>query len=383
MTKKVNKSKKKVGVKTRLDPEKKNKAISRFCAELKARVIGQDRSLREIEQSFVKLTSGIRNPDRPILTLMFLGPTGVGKTETVKVLANTLFGSNSSFTRVNCQEFSSPHQVAKLLGAPPGYVGGDIEPILSQDNVDKYHKQAFEEKTGMFRSGSSGSIEKLFPEESEQYLSIVLFDEVEKADPVMWNSLLGILDDGHLTLGNNKIVDFTRSIIVLTSNVGSFEMSKMIEGRLGFGRPEEGINSDISKSAITAAKNVFPFEFLNRFDSIVVYEALTEDDLYKILDLYIDDLHRRVMTTEVPFLLELSNPVRKALVKEGFDPQFGARPLRRVVEKRIVTPLSSLLSTDQIKKGDFITTRLKNSKIVFDKEARQQKTLITVRNTAK
>jgi ATP-dependent Clp protease ATP-binding subunit ClpA len=231
----------------------------------------------------------------------------------------------------------------------------------------------------MFRRGSSGSIEKLFPEDSDQYLSIVLFDEVEKADPVMWNSLLGILDDGHLTLGNNKVVDFTRSIIVLTSNVGSFEMSKMINGRLGFGGSSGEINEDISKSALSAAKNIFPFEFLNRFDSIVVYDTLTEKDMYKILDLYIDDLHRRVMTTDTPFLLELSNPVRRALVKEGFDPQFGARPLRRVVEKKIVTPLSNLLSTDQIKKGDFITTRLKNNKIIFDKEARQQKTLITVR----
>jgi len=379
MAKKASKDKKKES--QRLDPTKKNKAILRFGAELEARVIGQDRSLKEIEQSFVRLTSGIRNPERPILTLMFLGPTGVGKTETVKVLANTLFGSNNAFTRVNCQEFSSPHQVAKLLGAPPGYVGGDIEPILSQDNVDKFHRLAFEEKTGMFRQGSSGSIEKLFPEDSDQYLSIVLFDEVEKADPVMWNSLLGILDDGHLTLGNNKTVDFTRSIIILTSNVGSFEMSKMINGRLGFGSSdaEETMANDINKSAIKAAKSVFPFEFLNRFDSIVVYDTLSEKDMYKILDLYIDDLHRRVMTTETPFLLELSNPVRKSLVKEGYDPQFGARPLRRVVEKKIVTPLSNLLSTDQIKKGDFITTRLKNNKIIFDKEARQQKSVITVR----
>ncbi len=356
--------------------------MQRFESELLARVVGQDKAISEIVQSFVRLTSGIRNPDRPILTLMFLGPTGVGKTETIKVLANTIFGSNKSFTRVNCQEFSSPHQVAKLLGAPPGYVGGDIEPILSQEKVDGFHKKAFEEKSGMFRRGS-GNIEKFFPEDSEQYLSIVLFDEVEKADPVLWNSLLGILDDGHLTLGNNKEVDFTRSIIILTSNVGSLEMSKMLDGRLGFGgaEAEEGVDDDITKEAVKAAETIFPFEFLNRFDRIVVFEALKEEDLYRILDIYIDDLHRRVMTTETPFLLELSNTVRRFLVKEGYDPQYGARPLRRVVEKNIVTPLSNLLSTGQIKKGDFITTRLKSGEVLFEKEQRQNRTLVTTRKS--
>lgn len=365
---------------TPLDHTRRSKTVQRFETELLARVVGQDKAISEIVQSFVRLTSGIRNPDRPILTLMFLGPTGVGKTETIKVLANTIFGDNKSFTRVNCQEFSSPHQVAKLLGAPPGYVGGDIEPILSQDNIDRFHKKAFEEKTGMFRRGS-GSIEKFFPEDSEDYLSIVLFDEVEKADPVLWNSLLGILDDGHLTLGNNKEVDFTRSIIILTSNVGSMEMSKMIDGRLGFGGGEVEIDDDIHKEAIKAAESVFPFEFLNRFDSITVFESLKEEDLYRILDIYIDDLHRRVMTTETPFLLELSNSVRRFLVKEGYDPQYGARPLKRIVEKHIITPLSNLLSTAQVRKGDFITTRLKSGAVLFEKEQRQPKTLVTTRKS--
>jgi ATP-dependent Clp protease ATP-binding subunit ClpA len=369
---------KKTAQRTKLDHTVRSKTVLRFDAELGARVVGQEKAIGEIVQSFVRLTSGIRNPDRPILTLMFLGPTGVGKTETIKVLANTIFGSNKAFTRVNCQEFSSPHQVAKLLGAPPGYVGGDIEPILSQENIDKFHKKAFEEKKGMFRRGS-GNIEKFFPQDGDQYLSIVLFDEVEKADPVLWNSLLGILDDGHLTLGNNKEVDFTRSIIILTSNVGSVEMSNMINGRLGFGTGEDTLDHDIHDEALKAAKSVFPFEFLNRFDSIVVFDSLSEDDLYKILDLYIDDLHARVMETDAPFLLELSNPVRRFLVKEGHDPQFGARPLRRVVEKHIVTPLSNLLSTAQIRKGDFIITRLKNNKIHFEKEMRQQKTLVAPR----
>ncbi|MGE4159715.1 MAG: AAA family ATPase [Planctomycetota bacterium] len=367
---------------TRLDPKRRSKVVTRFETELMARVVGQGRAIGEIVQSFARLTSGIRNPERPVLTLLFLGPTGVGKTETIKVLANTIFGSAHAFTRVNCQEFASPHQVAKLLGAPPGYVGGDIEPILSQENIDKHHKKAFDEKLGLFRRGSSGAVEKIFPDEKDNYLSIVLFDEVEKADPVLWNTLLGILDDGHLTLGNNKEVDFTRSIIILTSNVGSFEMSKMIGGGMGFSGPAAEKKADakeIHKAAVQAAQALFPFEFLNRFDSLVVFDTLGEEQLYQILDIYIDDLHRRVMNTETPFLLELSNNVRRFLVKQGYDLRFGARPLRRVVEKHIVTPLSNLLSTDQVKKGDFITTRLKGGSVVFEKESRTPRTLVTTR----
>ena len=136
---------------------------------------------------------------------------------------------------------------------------------------------------------------------------------------------------------------------------------------------------EIHKAAISAAQGLFPFEFLNRFDSLVVFDTLGEDQLYQILDIYIDDLHRRVMNTETPFLLELSNNVRRFLVKQGYDPRFGARPLRRVVEKHIVTPLSNLLSTDQVKKGDFITTRLKGDAVVFEKENRAPRTLVTTR----
>ncbi len=356
----------------RLDAGQISDQIKRFEGELQRRVIGQHKAIEEIVTSFSGLTSGLRNTDRPVLTLLFMGPTGVGKTETVKVLAQTLFGSKKAFTRINCQEFASPHQVAKLLGSPPGYVGSDIEPMLSQKNIDKYHKEAFEKKVGIFRKGS-GAVKKIFPEESSHYLSIILFDEVEKADPVLWNSILGILDDGHLTLGNNQEVDFTRSVIVLTSNVGSTEMARLIEGRIGFAsKQDDTLHKDIEKEALRSAKAIFPLEFLNRFDAIVVFRTLSKVHLSQILDIYIDDLHQRAVNSDIPFILELTPRVKQFLIEKGTDPQFGARPLRRAFSKWVANPISNLLTTGQVKAGDLVRAHLKTNKIAFDLVAPQQ-----------
>lgn len=356
----------------RLDAGQISDQIKRFEGELQRRVVGQQKPIEEIVASFSGLTSGIRNPDRPVVTLLFMGPTGVGKTETVKVLAHALFGSKKAFTRINCQEFASPHQVAKLLGSPPGYVGSDVEPMLSQKNIDKYHREAYEKKMGIFRRGS-GSVKRIFPEDSGHYLSIILFDEVEKADPVLWNSILGILDDGHLTLGNNQEVDFTRSIIILTSNVGSTEMARLIEGRIGFAsRQDETLHKDIEKEALRAAKAVFPLEFLNRFDAIVVFRTLTRQHLTHILDLYIDDLHQRAVNSDLPFILELTPHVKQFLIEKGTDPQFGARPLRRAFAKWIGNPLSNLLTTGQVKAGDLVRAHILHEKVVFDLVTPQQ-----------
>ena len=304
-----------------LDHHRKSDAVRKFEEDLQNRIVGQDKALHELVSSFSRLTSGIRNPERPLLCLLFMGPTGVGKTETVKILAKTVFGSKKAFTRVNCQEFASPHQVAKLLGSPPGYVGSDIEPILSQNNIDKHHKEAFDKKHGVFHK-ERGYVDKFFPHEKDHFLSIVLFDEVEKADPVLWNSILGILEDGHLTLGNNTEVDFTRSIIVLTSNVGSVEMSNLLKGQLGFGS-HGSLDQDIEQEALKAARAIFPYEFLNRFDSMVVFQSLKKEDLFRILDIYIGDLHSRVVETESPFILECTPKVKQFLVDEGTDPRFG------------------------------------------------------------
>ncbi len=360
----------------RLDPDRRSQQVARFETMLRERVVGQDAAIEAVLDSFSKILAGIRNPERPLLTLLFLGPTGVGKTETVKALAEAVFGKRSAFVRVNCQEFSSEFTVSKLFGSPPGYVGNDVEPMLSQDNLDRHHKEAQAEGRGVFAEGE-GKIARLFPQVKSHYLSIVLFDEVEKAHPKLWNALLGLMEDGHLTLGNNKTVDFTRSIIVITSNVGAAEMSETLRRKtIGFAveTDDASLNKDIKSKAIEAAKDVFPYEFLNRFDDIVCFRVLTRDDLRRILDLMLQDLYKRLLGAQVPIIVHYSKPFLSKLLKEGTDPQFGARPMRRAIEHLLVAPLARLIASNQVKAGDVLSITLQDGKAHFVKEGRDAKT---------
>jgi ATP-dependent Clp protease ATP-binding subunit ClpB len=353
-----------------LDPARRSLQVSRFENMLRDRVVGQMSAIDAILDSFSKILAGIRNPERPILTLLFLGPTGVGKTETVKALAETIFGKRNAFTRINCQEFSSEFTVSKLFGSPPGYVGNDVEPMLSQDNLDKHHKEAQAEGRGVFAEGE-GKIAKLFPQVKSHYMSIVLFDEVEKAHPKVWNALLGLMEDGHLTLGNNKVVDFTRSLIVITTNVGAEEMSETLRHKsIGFDvrTDAEEINHNIRNKAIEAAKEVFPYEFLNRFDDIICFRVLSTEDLKMILNLMLQDVYKRLLGAQMPIILHYSNSYLDKLLAEGTDPQFGARPMRRAVERLLVAPLSRLIASNQVKAGDIVSVRMRSGIPAFIRE---------------
>ena len=358
-----------------LNPERRSTQVVRFETMLRDRVIGQMNAINAILDSFSKILAGIRNPERPILTLLFLGPTGVGKTETVKALAETIFGKRNAFTRINCQEFSSEFTVSKLFGSPPGYVGNDVEPLLSQDNLDRHHKEAQTEGRGVFAEGE-GKIAKLFPQVKSHYMSIVLFDEVEKAHPKVWNALLGLMEDGHLTLGNNKTVDFTRAIIIITTNVGAEEMSETLRHRsIGFAvkSDHDQLNQDITTKAVEAAKEVFPYEFLNRFDDIICFRVLTETDLRQILDLMLQDVYKRLLTAGMPIILHYSPAYLSKLLQEGTDPQFGARPMRRAVERLLVAPLSRLIASTQVKAGDIVNVRMRGNNSVFTREGQEPK----------
>lgn len=360
---------------TVLDPTRRSLQVSRFETMLRERVVGQAPAIDAILDAFSKILAGIRNPERPLLTLMFLGPTGVGKTETVKALAEAIFGKRNAFVRVNCQEFASEFTVSKLFGSPPGYVGNDVEPMLSQDNLDRHHKEAQAEGRGVFAEGE-GRIAKLFPQVKSHFLSVVLFDEVEKAHPKLWNALLGLMEDGHLTLGNNKVVDFTRSIVVVTTNVGAEQMSEALRRKIiGFEvqTDHEQINHDISSKAIEAAKDAFPYEFLNRFDDIICFRVLTQDDLRKILKLMLQDVYKRLLGASMPIILHYSRSYLEKLQSEGTDPQFGARPMRRAVERILVAPLSRLIASNQIKAGDIISVRLRSDEPVFLREGSDKK----------
>jgi ATP-dependent Clp protease ATP-binding subunit ClpA len=358
-----------------LDADRRSSQVNRFETMLRERVVGQNDAIDAILDSFSKILAGIRNQERPLLTLLFLGPTGVGKTETVKALAEAIFGKRNAFVRVNCQEFSSEFTVSKLFGSPPGYVGNDVEPMLSQDNLDRHHKEAQSEGRGVFAEGE-GRIAKLFPQVKSHYLSIVLFDEIEKAHPKLWNALLGLMDDGHLTLGNNKTVDFTRSLIVMTTNVGAEQMSETLRHKaIGFNlqTDQDEINRSIRDKAVEAAKEVFPYEFLNRFDDIICFRVLVQDDLKRILKLMLKDVYQRLLAANMPIILHYSPAYLDEILKAGTDPQFGARPMRRAVERLLVAPLSRLIASNQIKAGDVVSVRLRHGVPAFIREPGEPK----------
>ncbi len=347
-----------------------NEQLRRFRRRMNKMVVGQPAASDKISDCFSRLIAGIHDPERPLLTMMYMGPTGVGKTETVRCLAESIFGDRRAFTRINCQEFSAHYNISKLLGSPPGYVGGEIRPLLAQENLNKHHLKAIERHSGMICEEGS-KLADMFPCEDERYLSIVLFDEIEKAHPKMWNTLLGILEDGHLVLANNEEVDFTNSIIVLTTNVGSQAMNAQLSGSgIGFsaGRTLDQLDKGIEEAVTREAKKIFPMEFLNRFDELVTYHTLKREHLFAILDNHISQVHHRAMGSSEPFLLEVSPRAKERLVDEGTDPEYGARPLKRVVEMRIVTPVSHHICSEQIRRGDLVMIDHDGDDYVFLKE---------------
>jgi len=358
------------GTRLRLDPARRNDDLARFRELMDRMVIGQRAASDALADSMSRVLAGVGDPDSPVLSLMLMGPTGVGKTETVRCLAESLFGDRRAFTRVNCQEYSAHYNLSKLLGSPPGYVGGEIKPLLAQENLERHHRDAIEEGRGMFNQ----NLQRLprFDAEEGRYLSLICFDEIEKAHPKLWNLLLGILEDGVLVLGNNEEVNFTRSIIVLTTNVGSKSMGQHLgHENIGFdgGFEDDQVDRDLREAAMREAKKVFPFEFLNRFDSLLTYDSLKRDHLFQILDNLVSNVHLRSIDCTEPFLLRLDQSAKDELVDRGTDPQFGARSLRRAVEVNVVTPISHLICSGQICRGDLVSVGFANGEFLFEKES--------------
>ena len=318
-------------------------------------VIGQGAVLDQIVDSFSRFMAGMTDKERRLLSMLFLGPTGVGKTETIRVLAEVIFGSRRAFTRVSCQEYSAHYNISKLLGSPPGYVGGEIRPLLGQENLERHFKTATEKNLGLISEG--GILSKAFPPECERPLSILLFDEIEKAHPKLWNILLGIIEDGEVVLGNNEVVNFQNTIIICTSNVGSQAISDQISnGSMGFetnqGLPDLG--RDVNKRALQAAKKVFPAEWLNRMDDIVPFNVLNDQDLLDILDILSRRASGRARSCNSPFILEFSTPAKELLVAKLENREWGARPLKRMMEKEIITPISNYICGGEIVPGSLV-----------------------------
>ena len=320
-----------------LDATRHGDAIRELEAFLRSRIVGQDAAVDAVLELYQVFLVGMSPPDRPVGNLLFLGPTGSGKTYVIEVLAEALFGNPHAFIKVDCAEFQEHHEIAKLIGSPPGYIGHMHTPaILTQEALTRWHTEKLK-------------------------LTLLLFDEIEKAAESLWQLMLGILDKASLTLGDNTHVDLSQCIIFMTSNVGASEMSRLAEGGLGFAvqAPIADVNLDdrIMHTATEAARRKFSPEFMNRLDKVVVFKTLRPDQLEHILDLELEKVQRRIASAvgENHFTFRCTSEIKRRLLQEGTDPKYGARHLKRVIEKQIVYGLANLVATGQVKGGDYVS----------------------------
>jgi ATP-dependent Clp protease ATP-binding subunit ClpB len=347
-----------------LDPLKVGSEAETLEMKLRKRVVGQDEAIHQIVDVYQTFLAGLSTPGTPVGSFLFLGPTGSGKTKTVEAVAEALAGDPRAMIKIDCAEYQHGHEIAKLIGSPPGYLGHrETHPLLSQEALDQYQTE-------------------------NMRLSFVLFDEIEKASDALWNLLLGILDKATLTLGDNRRVDFSRAMIFLTSNLGAREIESLVRPKLGFA-PKAVLRTVVASSGMTAeeaaqvshagveaARRRFSPEFINRLDKIVVFSPLGKAELRGILslelDLLRDRIHRATGTTSVNF--EISGAVEEFLLQEGTDARYGARHLKRTIERMLVHPLANLIATGQIQVGDAVQVELAGAesggRLVFLKQRR-------------
>jgi ATP-dependent Clp protease ATP-binding subunit ClpB len=328
-----------------LDPTRTGKDAESLEHTLLRLIVGQDEAIEQIVNIYQMHITGLSAPGRPVGNFLFLGPTGSGKTRTVEATAEALVNNPRAVVKIDCAEFQHSHEIAKLIGSPPGYLGHrETHPLLSQEVIDQHHSETVK-------------------------LSFILFDEIEKASDALWNLLLGILDKATLTLGDNRKVDFSKCMIFMTSNLGAAEMSALIAPKLGFNcnfnAPEdvtvdEKLNDKLARSGVEAARRKFTPEFMNRIDKCVVFKPLGEAELSRILDLELAQVQNRIF--ESPngrqFAITVSEAGKEFLLSQGTDIKYGARHLKRAIERLLVHPLSNLIATNQIAEGDWIKADL-------------------------
>jgi ATP-dependent Clp protease ATP-binding subunit ClpB len=319
----------------KLDPLRRGFESQEFETALRRKIIGQEDALRAVVDHYQVFLAGMNPPGRPVGNLLFLGPTGSGKTCIVEAAAEILFGDTRAVIRVDCAEFQHSHEIAKLIGSPPGYLGHrETHPLITQGALAQYHKENLN-------------------------LSFLLFDEIEKASDALWQLLLGILDKATLTLGDNRRVDLSQTMIFMTSNLGGGEITELITGGLGFvqptDKPADMLDVKLERAATEAAKRKFPPEFLNRIDKVVVFHPLRPEQLEQILEIELEMVQQRVLkAARQQFLFGVTQMARAFLLREGTDLKYGARHLKRAIERHLVYPLTNLLVTDQVGLGDVL-----------------------------
>ncbi len=302
---------------------------------MRRRVVGQEEGVRAVADLYQVFRAGMNSTGRPVGNLLFLGPTGSGKTRIVEAAAEILFGDPRAVIKVDCAEFQHSHEIAKLIGSPPGYLGHrETHPLITQEELAKHHTEKLQ-------------------------LSFLLFDEIEKASDSLWQLLLGILDKATLTLGDNRRVDLSQTMIFLTLNLGGGEITELMTGGMGFVQPkdktEDRLDHKVERTAQEAAKKKFSPEFMNRLDKVVVFHPLRHEQLEQILEIELGMVQQRVLDTERgQFLFRVTSAARRFLLQEGTDIKYGARHLKRAIEKFVVYPLANLLATEQIWFGDIL-----------------------------
>lgn len=332
---------------TKVDPMPKLDLLT----ELKKRIIGQDHVLEDIVSTFYRWEIGLSPEGTPAGSFLFLGPTGTGKTRSIEALAEVIHGDAKGFIKVDCAEFQHSHEIAKLLGSPPGYLGHrETHPALTQNKLNAQHNEMYK-------------------------CSFLLLDEIEKASDALWNLLLGILDKATLTLGDNSRVDFSSTFVFMTSNLGAREMQEAVEGSFGFHESSLPLQ-DVSQKkldmiALQAAKRRFTPEFMNRIDTKVVYRTLSKESLSQILDQQLVLLQKRILSGlgARGFVLEVLPETREFLLTKGISKVYGARELKRTIESNLTTPLVHQIRNDPGEWGalEAVQVGVKDGSCVFKK----------------
>ena len=322
-----------------LDPTHNGRPAEQLANKLSHLIVGQEEAVHQIVRAYQTYMAGLSPVGRPIGNFLFLGPTGSGKTRIVEATAETLLKDPRAVIKIDCAEFQHSHEIAKLIGSPPGYLGHrETHALLSQEALNQHHTENVK-------------------------ISLVLFDEIEKASDALWNLLLGILDKATLTLGDNRKVDFSAAMVFLTSNLGAAEMSSLVRPGLGFHATSVDdtgtsikLSARISGAGIAAARRKFTPEFMNRLDNIVVFKSLGREELRRIVDIELEMVQQRIQaaTADKMFMVNVIDTAREFLLLEGTDSRYGARHLKRAIERLLVQPLSNLIASGQIYRGDSI-----------------------------
>ena len=336
---------------TMLDTNRRSSKSREFEQALRERIVGQDEGIEALVGLHQVFCAGLCPQGRPVGNLLFLGPTGSGKTRIVEAAAEILFGDPRAIIKVNCAEFQHSHEIAKLIGSPPGYLGHrETHPLITQETLTANHKDNLK-------------------------LTFLLFDEIEKASDALWQLLLGMLDKATLTLGDNRRVDLSQTVIFLTSNLGGGEITELMTGGMGFVQPKDRVatqlDEKIEQTAVQAARRKFSPEFMNRLDKVVVFHPLKIEELDEILDIELGQVQKLLLNSAtVPFFFRVTNEARKFLLEEGTDQRYGARHLKRSIECYMVCPMANLLATGQIEAGDVLIIDRQSDKkgLVFFKD---------------